>query len=252
MLKGKFIILLSLCPVLTYAQDFSSAVNVKAENYQLANNARKENLLKLYSENINPSLNLINGREYYPYYSSSTRKPVFLWGERYSSCIIINGMRYNNILLEYDTYTDDLLYIDGSRSFRSVPLRIAFNRNNVDLFEFITDNDTLEFKFFGSKNNINLKDGFYEEVYHNRSVFLIKHYSSCSINDGVSEYPYHAISYVNIGNGFAKINSIRQLCRLMGSYSSEVRKYCRKQSIPLSSKSKKQISDILDHFDKLR
>lgn len=252
MLKDKFIITLFLCPVLIYAQNFSPPVNANEESFLLRNETQKENLYKFYRKNIDPGFNLINGREYHPYYLSSTRKPIFLWGEKYSSAIVIKGVRYNDILLEYDSYMDEVLYFDSSRSFRNLPLRIAINKDIVDLFEFIQDNDTLRFKFFRNSNNFNLNDGFYEDVYDNKSIFLIKHYSNCTLNNGINDYPYHTISYINVGNGFVRFKSVRQLCRLMGYYSSDVRKYCRKQGFPAGSKDKKQIETVLLYYDDLK
>jgi len=251
MLKEKFIAALFLCPVLIYAQNFLPPVNANEENLMLKNEAQKENLYKFYRDKIDPRFNLINGREYYPYYLSSTRKPIFLWGEKYSSAIVIKGIRYNDILLEYDTYMDEVLYFDSSRSFRNLPLRIAINKGIIDLFEIIQGDDTLKFKFFRNNNSFNLHDGFYEDVYNNKSIFLIKHYSNCITDNGIDDYPYHTVSYVNVGNGFTKFKSLRQLFKLMDSYSPDVRKYCRKQGIPDGSKDKKQISAVLLYYDNL-
>jgi hypothetical protein len=64
--------------------------------------------------------------------------------------------------------------------------------------------------------------------------------------------PYHTVNYADVGNGFMKFKSTRQLIRLMDNYSTEVRKYCRKQAIPGGSKDKKKIAAVLSHYDNIR
>ncbi|HNW56769.1 MAG TPA: hypothetical protein PLR88_10185 [Bacteroidales bacterium] len=252
MLRIIFSVIMIAWPVLIQAQSISLSESDKDRNNSSMNEMRKQNLFEFYSKSINPFFNLINGREYIPYYSQSTQKPILNWGEKYSSCIVINGIFYRDILLEYDTYMDEVLFLDGSRSFMGNPLRIALNKDNIDFFELIKSNDTLNFKYFRDSNSFNFKDGFYEDVYSERSTFLIKHTSHCSIINGISEYPYRTVFYVNIGNGFTKFKSIRQLFKLMDSYSPDVRKYCRKQGIPAGSKDKKQISAVLMYYDNLK
>jgi len=252
MLRNIYSLILIALPVLVHAQNISLSASEKDRNYSAINDIRKQNLFEFYSKTINPFFNLINGREYFPYYSQSTQKPILNWREKYSSSIVINGIIYKDILLEYDTYMDEVLFLDGSRSFRGSPLRIALNKENIDRFELIKYNDTLNFKYLRNSNSFNLKDGFYEEVYCTRSTFLIKHSSHCSIINGISEYPYRAVFYVNTGNGFMKFKSVRQLFKLMGTYSPEVRKYCRKQGIPAGSKDKRLISAALIYYDDLK
>jgi len=250
--RNLFTIILIAWSVLVHAQSISLSAADNGRKNSSINEVKKNNLFEFYSKNINPFLNLINGSEYFPYYSQSSQKPVLNWGEKYSSCIVINGIMYKDILLEYDTYMDDVLFIDGSRSFRGGPLRIALNKENINFFELIKYNDTLNFKYFRNSSAFNLKEGFYEDVYHGRSIFLIRHSSHLTIINGKNEYPYHPVSYVDAGNGFMKFKTVRQLIRLLGNYSPEVRKYCRKQGIPGGSKDKKQISAVLMQYDDLK
>jgi hypothetical protein len=147
---------------------------------------------------------------------------------------------------------DEVVFLDGSRTFKGGPLRIALNKENIDIFELITGQDTLKFKYLKNGSRFSLNSGFYEDAYDGNSRFIIKHSSHCSVINGINEYPYHTVNYADVGNGFVKFKSIRQLIRLMGNYSTEMRKYCRKQGIPGGSKDKQQIAAVLLHYDDIR
>ena len=232
------------------AQLNSKEVSDTFKNFE---NGQIESLYDLYSRNIDPTYELINGRGYFPYYYSSISKPVLLLDKFHSSSVTLNGRKYNNIDLDLDTYTDDIIYIDSSRICVFMPLRVALNKDNVDEFEFYLGKDTLNFRYFSKETYplFNLNDGYYEVVYDKESKYLIKHISFLKRLPGNDEYIYEQADYINPGNGFAKIGSGRKFVKLFGEYSSDVRKYMDESGIKIRNADKDEISSILKYYDSI-
>jgi len=220
------------------------------KNYE---KAQIESLYELSSGIIDPTYELINGIGYFQYYYRSRLKPVLFLDKIHSSSVTLNGRKYNNIDLDLDTYTDDVIYIDSSRICIFSPLRVALNKDNVDGFEFFQDNDTLAFRLFRKKTNplFNLNDGYYEVVYDSESKYLIKHISFLKRLPGNDEYIYEQENYVNPGNGFSKIGSRRQFVKIFGNYSSDVRKYIKESGIKIRNSDKNGILSVLKYYDSI-
>jgi len=210
-------------------------------------------LYKLYSPVIDPSIELINGTEYFPYYYLSNSKPVLFFGRKHSGSVTVNGRRYNDISLDYDTYTNKVIYIDSGWSYISKPLKIALDNDNVDCFELWYPDDTLTFRYFAdSDSSFNLQKGYYEVVYDKRSTFLINHNSSTYISNGIIEYNYNPVYYVDLGNGFTRIKSGRQFIRMFDKMSGEVKRFSKKSGTKIHRNDKQQIMSILRFYDTLK
>jgi hypothetical protein len=210
-----------------------------------------ENLYKLYSSKINPSINLINGREYFPYYFQSVNTPILFFDKDYSSSITLNGEKYEDIYLDYDTFLDKVIYIDSSRFFTYRPLRITLNKDNIDCFELYFVNDTVSMRYFSKDTSpgFNLEDGFYEVVYDKESKFLLKHKSLTYLGEKVKEYKCFQIGYINLGNGFLQITSKKQFINLFGDRSDNVRRFIKESRIKIHKIDKRQIVQVLKFYD---
>lgn len=241
------------------------SVNLAAQNpvrlqmnngYDVYSNTEKkqvECLNEFYSFRIDQSFELINGREYQPYYYSSKLKPILFIYKKHSSSITLNGKSYDNIALDYDTYTDNIIYTDYTLSFISMPLKVALNKDNVDSFRFCYEDDTLLFRYFSKESgySINLREGFYEVAYDRSSRFLIKHQSNIHDLTRIWEYEYDPVRYVNIGNGFFEIKSGRQFIKLFGDRSDEIKRYIKESGIKIHKADKKQVISVLRYYDSL-
>ena len=213
-----------------------------------------KSLFELYSQKIDLSYELINGRAYFPYYFRSHLKPILFFERDHSSSVTLKGIKYDDVYLDYDTYTDEVIYIDSSRFCIYIPLRVALDKDYVDCFEFYYDNDTVSFRYFSKDADpfFDLKDGYYEVVSDSDSKYLIKHYSVFEEKTGIVEYINIQDGYVNIGNGFSKIINKRQFIRLFGDRMEEVRKYIENSEINIRKANKKQIICVLNYYDSIK
>ncbi len=201
-----------------------------------------------------PDNELINGKEYFPYYSRSRNKPVLFANEGSSrSVITATGRKYDNLSLFYDTYTGEVVYMDTSRLINSNVLQIVLNRNIIDSFSYYLPGDTVTFRYFSNTDDttFNLDDGFYEVAYKNKVVCLIKHRSVVHEKNGIDEYYYKPVTYIKAGDGYFNTRTIRQFLRFFGDKEGKLKEMIRKQKVNFRKADKKQIAALLRNYEQL-
>jgi hypothetical protein len=215
---------------------------------------RQTNYIKnSYSGKIRAAKELINGKEYEPYYTRSKSKPLIKPDQERSASIITNTRRYNNLTLQYDTFLDEVIYTDTSRITRLRYPQIALNKNIIDGFNLYFSDDSLIFKSFRPPecSERNLTEGFYEVVYKGKSEYIIKHISTIYERDGVKNYKYSPKTYISLTGPFYNIRSRKGLLKLFGDKSGDIKKYLGKSHIRFRQANKNQITSVLKYYDSL-
>lgn len=253
MIKYSLLFIFLLCSFIVAAQNSVIATNNKNDIFCNYKNDQIEYVYEFYSAKIEPSYELINGRLSFRYYYRSKFKPILFFDEQHSSSITLKGRNYDNIILNYDTYNDEVIYTDRTRFLYNRPLDVALNKDNIDCFSLCFGDDTLIFRYFSKDSgcNFNLEDGFYEVVYEGGSRYLIKHYSNASERNGIKEFNYSRIYYASVGHGFTKVKSKGQFIRLFGERSDDVRKFVKESGIRIHKDDKSQIIKVLSYYDSL-
>jgi hypothetical protein len=256
MIKNSLLIALFLCSFTVVGQNsVSFKKNTSNDKYSSLEKNQIKDLYELYSLKLGSSYELVNGREYFPYYNRSKLKPILFIDRKHSSSITLRGRNYDNISLNYDTFSDEVIFnVTMLLNNNYDPYVVSLNKDNVDCFELKYIDDTLSFRYLQKVTNpgFDLQDGFYELVYNGKSKYIIKHKSSVYESDGVKEYSYTPVGYVNAGNGYVKIKSRGQFYRLFGDRSEDVRRFIKESGINIRRADKKQIMYVLNYFDSLK
>lgn len=223
------------------------------DNSRTILDSQRDYLYKLYYQKVGGTDELINGRDYIPYYNRSKLKPLLLAEKKHTASIILNGRRYNDLTLEYDTFLDEVIYSDSNKVINDGLFKIALNKDPVDGFSLYFGQDSLIFRHFKSDDgkNTNLPEGFYEIVYEGASKFVIKHQSLVLIMDGIEEYIYTPADYVMVGDVFTRIKSSKGFVKLFGEKSEEIKKFIHINKVNLRKADKKQIASVLKYYDTL-
>lgn len=125
------ILLLILFPSIATAQQSTGNSTVDSNGlYDKIVQKNIEWLNETYIGKIDPSFELINGIEYFPYYYLSNYKPILFFGRRHSGSVTINVLRYESISLDYDTFADKIIYVDSIWSYISNGI-IEYNHKPV-------------------------------------------------------------------------------------------------------------------------
>jgi hypothetical protein len=210
-----------------------------------------EFMRKFYFQNVDNVDELVNGKDYIPYFSGSKYKPVLYSDRKQRSSLTLRGRRYNNIKLEYDTFRDELIYSDSLKFIDNKVFMISLNRDPIDNFTFYSGSDSLLFRYFSKADDpeFNQGEGFYEVVYEGQSRYIIKHRSYLLVKEGNDEYIYSPADYVKVNEGFTKISNKRSFLKLFGENSDKIKKFIRTNRVHIRKAGKHEITTILKFYD---
>jgi hypothetical protein len=255
MLRFLFAVLFFALIARVNAQQFltlTDSANGKPD-YNLISDLQTSYLDTLYEERVDIADELINGREYVPYYFKCKVKPLLLEEKESRGSLIFNGRQYSNLKLEYDTYLDQLIYSDSTKLINDRLFKIVMNKDHVDGFVLYSSSDSLIFRYFSTDNDglFNLAEGYYEVVYDGGSKYIIRHQSFPVEKDGEYEYREIPVKYAMVGEGFSRVRTSGSFVKLFGNYSDAVRKYMRTNKVHYKHAGKSEIAAVMRYYDSL-
>lgn len=222
-------------------------------NYGAISDSQIGYLFTLYNQRVDDSNELINERDYFPYYYRSEIKPLLFSEKKKSGSLLINGKKYDNLALDYDTYLDELIYYYKTKFTGDKSLMIALNKYLVEEFNLYFDNDSLIFRHLKSSDDVkfNLPEGFYEVVYDGNCKYIIKHQSLVARTGSLDEYLYSPAGFVMVGENFSRIRSKKRFVKLFGDRSVEIKKFMRSNRVHVRKAEKSKIASVLKYYDSL-
>jgi hypothetical protein len=208
---------------------------------------------KTYAAEIETPKELINGKEYESYYIRSQSKPLLFVGRKRTATIITPSRRYSNLILQYDTFLDEVVYTDTSRTINYRFPEIALNKDIVQGFNLYFEDDSLLFRYFRQPECIkrNIKEGFYEVAYQGKSEYIVRHASSYYVREGRNEYKYSPENYISVGDVFYRIKSKAGVLKLFADKSVEVKKFLHINRIRIRQAGKNEFVSIVKFYDSL-
>lgn len=207
-----------------------------------------------YLEKTGSPREYIDGKDYFPYYFRSENTPILRSGEERSATLTIHGRTYNGLNLQYDTYSDEVIYSDDSLVYDNRIRQVSLNKYCISRFDLFFRHDTLHFRYFPGMNDtdFNLPDGFYEVGYDRKTGLLVRHISSVVVSmNKVESYNYRPVNFVRVSDGFEEIESRKQFVSLFGSRSEQISHFLRQNHIRIKRADKKQITDVLKYYETL-
>ncbi len=255
---SRLIILLLFVPYPLQGQD-SRLLNInslngsKDMNLSTLIDRQLQYIKSSYSAKIEVPNEIINGKEYESYYRRSQSKPLLFPDKPRTATLFTRTRQYKNLYLQYDTFQDEVIYTDKSRTVNDRFPQIALNKDIVEGFNLYFVDDSLVFRFLNLSecSKLNLTEGFYEIAYQGRSKFVIKHKSSFYQKDGINEYDHFLEYYISTGEVYYKIKSKKSLLKLFGEKSGVMKKYLHESRFRMGQADRNQFVDILKHFDSL-
>jgi hypothetical protein len=215
--------------------------------------------LQLYLDQTGSEIGFVNGKEYYPYYYRSMNSPIFRADERRKASLTFDRRIYDNLVLQYDTYLDEVIFTYDTLFLGDKIRMVSLNKYNVSSFDLYFSGDTIHFRYYAKEKDpdFNLSDGFYEVVHDSKTKCIIRHQSEkYTILDSpgsyaFDDYLYKPGCYINTGDGYQKITSRKQFTRLFNSSSVQISRFLRTNRIRIKEADKGQISGVLKYYEKL-
>ncbi len=234
------------------AQDTGKTSGKPGENYvgdDSIQSGQYQLVQSLYDSLMSRSNEILNGREYEYYFYPQVSSPLIPARQHPTASIVINGKKHENIMLQYDTFKDLLVYFDPNNIINGSICPVSVNRNIIDEFKLEVSSDNLKFRYLEVPVEEDLKSGFYEIVYNDDYKFVIKHLSNRHIDEGRDKYAYNPIRYVVSKDGYFKIKGKRSLLKALPDNIKEVKKYIKSMKISVSKANKYEILSILKYYD---
>ncbi len=178
-------------------------------------------------------------------------KPILFYNKESRGSIRFFNGELRNIMLEYDTFLDELVYTDSTRYSQYPYCKITLNRDSFICFTLNFGEDTMVFKYLKPEDEkfYNLKEGFYEVVYEGKSRYIVKHQSSVAETNSVKNYYYKPVLYLLTGSSYTRIKSSKKLISLLAAGSPDLTAYITANNINRRSPTKKQIIGLLKYYD---
>ncbi len=248
------LLLLLLFPLRGFSQEATPVIAGDREDLLTQTELSQIELLKsYYSLMIGTSHEVINGCTYYPYHYRSKYKPLLFYGKDRTASIIMNGRKFDNIILQYDTFTDEVIFSEIENAYNKNLYQISLNKDIIKSFSFFFRDDTLNFRNMAKEEfpGPDLATGFYEVAYDGQSKYIIRHRSVVHNRNGIDEYFYTPAGYVKIGKEYSRLRSNKQFIKLCGTRSSQMKEIIDRNKIKIGKANKKQIISLLILFDSL-
>ncbi|MCF8225149.1 MAG: hypothetical protein K9J30_04645 [Bacteroidales bacterium] len=233
---GGFIIVLVFCQSMVFSQG-----PVTGYSGQVVK-ARKAYLLNLHDSLAGTDRILVSGEEYFPHQRGAANHPFFMTESWLEGDVFIENNVYENCLLRYDLFLDQLLFLHISGGATV----IALNRGYVNKFKL--ENKVFEYKYESSGESKNiLKEGYYQLIYRGKHELLVKYLKNRVINGGFrqDEFQLRKEFYLLINGTYHKVRNDRQLRKAMNSFEKELRQYMKQNNIHVRTSAPEQIATVL-------
>jgi hypothetical protein len=252
MARPSFLLLLFLCSLRGMSQ-VTAMITADGEKDMIlrTETAQKEYVEKAYALRVGVDDGLINGRTYFPYHYRSKSKPLLFFEKDRTASISINGRNYKNVFLHYDTFTDEVIYPEIENKHAQGLYQVSLNKDIIDSFVLFFNDDTLTFRnvTVNEAASAGIPSGFYESAYDGDIKYIIRHTSAVHQKNGIGEYFYSPIGYVDTGSGFTRIRSNSKFIKLFGDRSAEMKKILDRYKINVRKANKNQITGALRLID---
>ncbi len=230
---------------------FSQSGTGNRSMVQETEESQKAFLRAYYSKDSGFENGLVFGQEYYAYHGRSDNKPLMYTDNLYTSSIIFDGKYYDGIKLQYDTYTDEVVYSDLNLFLLNfTSSQIALNEDKIEMFSFYRLGDTLNFYRIDEEGS-NLEPRFYEIPYQGTTRLAIKHYSYAYKEKSIYQYKIKKAYYLDTGEGFYKFKNKKQFIKLFGGNAALIKSVIDKKNIRFSRKNDSSIVAILKEYDRM-
>jgi hypothetical protein len=113
-----------------------------------------DSLISIYYKQQGLTLPIFSGRKYYGYGANIEGNPYYFYPDWQTGSVLYEGVRYNNLSVQYDIYQDQVLVTNS--------IGLPFNLYSERVEEFSLPNMT--FVRLRPDKNHDLKEGFYQKL----------------------------------------------------------------------------------------
>ena len=211
-------------------------------------------LQDLYQDNLHPSDALLNGREYKYYFHPLLSSPLIPEDPFPSASVVIRNQIYQNVILQYDTYKDMVVYYNLNNRHNNMIIPVIVNRHIVEEFTLRLPSGRAIFRYlvFPEDEKELLSSGFYEIVSEGECKYIIHHGSVKKVQEEGVVYLYKTEQYIITSGAVYRISGKRALLKALSDRAEEVNLYLKRSKIWVRRADKEQIKGVIDYYTALK
>jgi len=215
-----------------------------------AQQAERDVLQDIYQDVLHPSDALLHGREYKVYFDPMHSKVLIPENPNPTASVLIRNKMYQNVILQYDTYKDLLVYQNLNIRINNLITPVIINRNIIEEFTLQLPSGPARFRYlsFPEDQEGLLSSAFYEIVTEGVCQFIIDHSAFRKVEEGRVAYKYKTERYIINAGVITRIRGKKSLLKALTDEAAEVSAYLKRSNILVKRADKEQIKDVVDHY----
>ncbi len=193
---------------------------------------------------------ILNGDEYELYYPVTGSNPMLPHKCYPNGSVTIEGKTHTPVVIQYDTYLDQLIYFDSRHRIGPMVVPVMLNKYMVDAFEIGMPDNRMKFRNLTFPDSVsNAESGFYETVYEGKTRYLIRYKSILAVTEGEYSFKIHAHRYIEKNHNLFKIRGKKSLIKALSDRKADLRKYIRQKKLHVRTAGKNDMRRLLIFYD---
>jgi hypothetical protein len=161
--------------------------------------------------------------------------------------VTFNGRTFINIQIRYDIFSDEIMIP------RSLDQIIILNKEMVDSFYFVFDNNLYKFKKI-NEDTLREPKGYVNVLYDGKSALYVKYVKriSTEISDDSDGrfYQVYTIYFVKDGIPF-QVTGMKDLYRILENEKNNLREFIKKNRLKVTRKLPESFVPVIRYYDSL-
>ncbi|TFH47720.1 MAG: hypothetical protein E4G92_04725 [Bacteroidia bacterium] len=214
----------------------------------LANGASMEVILKNRQQDTIYNRQLLyNGRAWENRYQKILSHEFFLTRNQVNGSVTINGMTFENNLLRYDVFNDELLILFSPDTW------LQLNKEAISGFTLLIDNKRYLFENFERKN-LKSTIGYSQVIYHGE-IYLIKKYSKeikkYAVDNKYDSFTEAESVYMVMGGENFRLGTRKDIFNALSDRKEEIKRFVKTRGLKISLKNPESLIPVLEFYDSL-
>jgi len=204
--------------------------------------------VRLYFSAVGENAHIYTGYEYFTPDRNIKGSPYYLSDGLWPSDLVYDDSYYTNIPILYDIVKDQVVINRLGQNFKISLVTDKLKTFTFHKHEFIRVSSD-------STNGLFLENGFYDRLYHGKTIVLAKRktrlqetYVYSQIN---YEYIRQDIYYVVIAGQIVQVDSKSSVLKLFNMKKSEIKSFIRKNKLNFKSDFEKTLVAVSAYYDQL-
>ncbi len=202
---------------------------------------------KSYRQYLNFEAPLFNGPVYNDYrHNISNSLPFIKTAELQSGSVKYDGILYEDILLNYDVFKDELVIQNPSNQKIFMALKPRLNYFELSGTRFTMVHHSRE----------GIQPGIYEVVYSGAKIeVLLKHTKELdeNITGYTTQFSFTAYKkfYIKKGDTYVKVDNTRSMLKILGDKEGSIRKFMEGRKLSMKDDARELLVHVAAYYDQL-